>query len=126
MDKITLTDTPKDVIIKISEGNPGALRVCMEIFQQGKLIDPDGALGGLGVLLSLDTLQIYSSKIWMLYKDVCKEKLIDMLAVLRAYQLGYISDNQIKYAIENRGMGIDVTECYKKVKARLPNFINRS
>ena len=122
MDKIILTDTPKDVIIKMSEGVPGALRICMEILQRGQLIDPDGALGGLGILLSLDTLKIYGSRIWMLYKDVCKENLIDMLAVLRANQLGYISTIQLNRAIDNRGIGIDIKDCYKKVKIRLPNF----
>jgi len=122
MSKIIFTDTPKTAIIKISEGVPGALRICMEILQRGESIDPDGALGGLGILLSLDTLKIYGSRIWMLYKDVCKENLVDMLAVLRANQLGYISVTQINRAIENRGIGIDIKDCYKKVKIRLPNF----
>lgn len=122
MSKIKLTDTLADVVMKMSEGVPGALRVCMDIIRQAELIDPDGAMKGLGTLLSLDDMKISGSRIWMLYKDVCQENLVDMLAVLRARQLGYISDREINHAIDNRGQGIDVKNCYKQVKERLPNF----
>lgn len=80
-------DTMFDVVRKMSGGNPGALTVCMDILEQGETIDPDGAMGGLGVLLSLDTLGVYEHRIWMFYKDVCSEDLPTMLAVDRACQL---------------------------------------
>ena len=53
MSLIKLTDTPMDIIIKLSEGNPGAVTTLMEIFSRGDKIDPDGALGGLGAGLAL-------------------------------------------------------------------------
>ncbi len=122
MSRVTLKDTMQDVVIKLAEGVPGALHICMNILKQGAIIDPDGAMDGLGVLLSLDDMQIYGSDIWMLYKDVCNENLVDMLAVLRARQLGYISDLEIVYALRNRGEGLDIRKCYTQVKERLPNF----
>lgn len=122
MSKIDLKDNMQNVVIKLCMGNVGALQVCMDIFKQAKIIDPYGALGGLGVLLSLDDMEIYGSHIWILYKDICKQNLVDMLAVLRAKQLGYIYAESIKHAILNRGQGVDVKNCYVQVKKRLPNF----
>jgi len=124
MSKINLQDSLKEVLFKVSEGNPGALRVCMEIVKEGKQIDPDNIMGGIGVLLSLDDMEIYSSRIWMFYKDVCKESIVGMLAVLRARQLGFISDTIINHAIDNYGQGIDVKDCYRQVKKKLPHFAN--
>lgn len=120
--RIKLTDSVQDAVIKLSDGNPGALRVCMEILQKGELIDPASALGGFGALLTFDTFEIYGSKIWMLYKDVCKENLVMTLAVLRACQLGYISWDELSNAIDNYGDGIDVESLYNQVKERLTNF----
>lgn len=120
--KIQLTDSTHDVLFKMSEGNPGALRVCIEIIQQGAQIDPDDFMGGLGTLLSLDTLGLYGSQIWMLYKDVCGEHLPTMLAVLRGWQLGIISEQQIKHAVENHGVGLNVPDVCAKVVAQLPRF----
>jgi hypothetical protein len=54
--------------MKMSDGNPGALTVVMSIYQHVENIDPMGALGGFGPILSLDTLGIYGPDVWMLYK----------------------------------------------------------
>ena len=124
MSRIVLQDSMRDILLKVGEGNPGALRVCMDIVKEGKQIDPDNIVGGIGVLLSLDDMGIYGSRIWMFFKDVCGENLVGMLSVLRARQLGFISDTTINFAIDNYGKGIDVKDCYKKVKERLPKFAN--
>ena len=120
--RIELTDTPSDVVMKMSEGNPGAMTVCMNILDGGEKIDPDGALGGLGAILMLDTLGIYSSRIWMLYKDVCGENLSTMLAIERAWQFGFVDSVRLNHAIDNRGRGIDIEDLVRQVKDRLPAF----
>lgn len=120
--KIQLTDSMPDVLSKMSGGNPRALTVCMQILKDGEQIDPDNAMGGLGVILSLDTLGLYGSKIWMLYKDVCNQDLPSMLAVLRGWQLGYVSDAQIHNAVDRHGAGLNVDEIHAKVIERLPRF----
>ena len=117
-----LTDTVPDVVLKMTGGNPGALRVCMEVMQEGEKIDPDSALGGLGTLLTLDTCKIYEHRIWMLYKDVCSEDLVKMFAVMRSWQLGFLSQDKLDHAIDNYGDGIDVDELEQQVRARLPAF----
>lgn len=62
MSRIKLEDNMTQVMFKMSEGNPGALRVLMEIFQKD---------GGLLYILTLDDMEIYGSKIWVGYKDHC-------------------------------------------------------
>jgi len=121
-ERIDFKDNVMEAIMKIAEGNPGALRVCMELYQHTGNIDPDSAFGGLGSLLALDSLGIYGSKIWMLYKDVCNEDLVSMVMVLRSEQLGFISENQVTNAIETRGSGLDIEELYKKVTGQLTKF----
>lgn len=109
-------------MFKMSEVNPGALTVILKILADGSQIDPDSAMGGLGAILSLDSLGIYGSKIWMLYKDVCDCDLPRMLAVLRGWQLGFVKEPEIRHAVENRGAGMSLEGICQKVAERLPKF----
>ena len=122
MSKIELTDTTRDVVVKMSEGNPGALRVTMELLSKTKDIDPDNALGGLGTILRMDDMGIYGPRIWMLYKDVCGEDLTKMVGLLRAQQLGIVSKSKLYHAIENWGDGLKLNVIMSQVRERLPRF----
>ena len=121
-ERIKLRDTVLDAIIKMSEDNPGAPRVCAEIIRDGGAIDPLAFGGGRLKLLSLDSLGIYGSRIWMLYKDVCGCDLTATLGMLRAHQLGFIKEEQLNHAIDNCGDGLDVNELVSKVKEQLGTF----
>lgn len=59
---INFSDSTQDVLVKMSEGNPGALTVLMELLKRD---DP----GALMVLLSLDDMNMRGSQIWVGYKD---------------------------------------------------------
>jgi len=126
MTRLGLADSVQDVIFKMSEGNPEGLAVCAEMFAKGSEIDLDSALGGLGSVLQLDTLGIYGSNIWLLFKDVCGQSLPTTIAVLRAYQLGFISEDDIWGAIRAAETGqpiiLDVFTAVSQVKKRLPSF----
>ena len=122
--RIKLEDTTLDIIVKLSGGNPGAMVVCQKILDKGEEIDPDGVLGGLGILLMLDTFGIYEHRIWQLYKDVCKQNIVLTIAMLRSVQLGILVEEKLQYAIDNYGKGIDVDSLYKKIKERLPKFFD--
>lgn len=98
-ERITLDDTFITAAMKLSGGNPGALNVVMSLYQEGGNIDPDDVFGGLGQLLSLDSHGIYESEIWMLYKDVCDQDLTKVVLLLRACQLGALSERDLKKAI---------------------------
>jgi len=121
-DRLELTDTAFSAIEKLSEGNPGALSVCMNLLKNTASIDPDSAFGGLGSLLSLDSNRIYGSRIWMFYKDFCKENIALVILVMRAHQLGIVTSNQLDDAIDNYGKGIDMSDVAIKVQEMLPNF----
>jgi hypothetical protein len=119
--RIQLTDTVRSAIMKLGGGNPGGLRVASELFSTGEVTDPDSATGGLGVLLDLDTLGIYESRIWMLYKDVCGEDIIKTHAILRGWQLGLVCDYEIEAAIDGV-KPLDTDAVLAQVQARLPAF----
>jgi len=121
-ERIKLTDSTRSAIVKLCEGNPGALSVCLEIITNDARIDPQALLHGIGPLLMLDSLGIYGPRIWMLYKDVCGQDLVKTLAVLRSWQLGHTSKQKIDHAILSRGDGLDVDAVLLAVQETLPEF----
>lgn len=86
-ERINLNDSTMDVVVKMSEGNPGAMNVLMQILSNGGKIDPDGFMGGLGTILLLDTYGIYGSDIYILNNDICERDLPKTLVV---YQFEYL------------------------------------
>jgi len=112
----------QDVVSKLAGGNPGAVVVCSAILKEGEGIDPDGLLGGLGLVLMLDTFGIYEDKIWMLHKDVCGQDLQKTIGLLRSCQMGLLPESALRDAIDNRGRGIDVDELIDRLREILPNF----
>ena len=115
MTRIELSDSVQSAIIKMAEGNPGAVRVLCELFKWSPTIDPQSALGGLGPILSLDTEGIYGSQIWVLYKDVCGQSILNVLALLRAKQMGVLTGGLFDY-------GRDFAATLNALKAELPTF----
>lgn len=115
------------ILTKMSDGNPGAANVLIEMLKpESAEIDPDHFMGGLGKILSLDTLGIYGTDIYILHNDICDRNMIKMFAVLRAHQLGFIDGGLLKDACHRQDRSgkqmIDVDGLYKKVKEQLPNF----
>ena len=111
-----------DVVTTLSDGNPGALIAMMGMMTETKAIDPDNIMGGLGVLLSLDTHGIYGSRIWQLYSDVCKKDMHTTLGLLRAVQLGFLSEGKLNHGIDNYGEGLEIPALLAQVKEQLPDF----
>ena len=52
-ERIQLTDSVMDIVIKMSDGNPGAVTVCMSLLTEAAKIDPDHFIPGIGQILSL-------------------------------------------------------------------------
>lgn len=124
MSKIQLTDNMLEIVTKMSAGNVGAVTVLVQLFQNNGEIDPDSALGPLGTILSMDDLGIYGSAIYILYKDKCKGSIRDLIMLFRAYQLGFISQNEIIAASEDqsRTINIDLDSLNTQVCERLESF----
>lgn len=121
--RIKLTDSPISAMMKMAEGNPGAITVLLKLMEQGEAIDPDAAFGGFANILSLDTHDIYGSEIWQFYKDLCEQNLTDMIGLIRAVQLGFISESALRSAIKDGApSGEWLAENVAKVRERLPAF----
>jgi hypothetical protein len=116
---INLNDTMMDVALKMSEGNPGAVTVVIQLLSSKH--DPDSWCGGFGNLMSLDTHGIYGSNIWVLYKDVCAQNILNVVTVLRAIQLGFYTEKDLWRCIDT-STPLDVQELYGLVKRELPMF----
>ena len=121
MTRIEETDIGLSILIKMSGGNPGALTVLSRILKEGTNIDPYVPTPFL-LILTLDTFEIYESRIWMFYKDVCNENIEHTIAMIRALQLGLVSKEIMDHAIDNRGNGLDMPNVLNTVQERLPNF----
>lgn len=119
-EKITLQDTGMTAISKLACGNIGAVTALVTASAMYPSVDPQGDC--ILMLCRLDDLDIVGPRIWMLYKDVCKQSTIDLIGVMRAYQLGFISTTQLNTAIENYGEGLNVSEVMAKVRTQLTDF----
>lgn len=124
--RIELTDNVRSAILKMCDGNPGALDALIQVAQHAEKIDPQGAMGGFGAILMLDTLGIYGTNIYILYNDVCDRKVSRLIAILRACQLGFLDHITIQSASKKQDRSgkdlIPVEELYQKVKERLVDF----
>lgn len=67
-EKIELNDTTSNIIIKMSEGNPGAITVLMQLLEKN-------AMEGFRHILDLDDMNIRGTQIWIGYKDYCKNSI---------------------------------------------------
>lgn len=62
-----INDSPLSAILKVGKGNPGALRVLLNI--------NDKMPHGLAFIIKLDEMGIRGSDIWLGFKDYCKQDL---------------------------------------------------
>lgn len=117
--RISLQDSAMDVMVKMSDGNPGAMKVLMELLS----ITQDNPDGGWGTVLMLDSLGIYGTDIYVLYNDICNSELIKTIAVIRAVQLGYFSGDILKDACSRQDYSgrdlVPVDELYQRVVEQL-------
>lgn len=124
--RIGLNDTIKDVAIKMSDGNPGALMAMMDLIKQCPTIDPEFALGGLGLICFLDEWGIYGTDIYVLHSDICERKTNHTIAVIRATQLGLFSHDKLISAAHKQDRSgrkdVPVEDLYNRVCEELPNF----
>lgn len=126
MSRIQLNDTSITAVSKMTDGNIGALQVCLALIRDGGMIDPQAAFEGFGKVMMLDTYEIYGESIWLFYKDICGQDVRKMCAIIRAVQLGLLTKNSLIRAINHtrkRGsFTIPVDELVAKVEEQLPQF----
>lgn len=126
MARIQLNDSFMDAVSKMSEYNFGAMEALTRLVSEGPAIDRDDPMGGMGLILFLDTLEIYGTDIYVLYSDICNKDLAKMIAVIRAVQKGLFKGSILKDACSRQDYSgrrfVPVDRLYNQVKAQFPNF----
>lgn len=64
--RITPGDDVVQAIMKLTNGNPGAVSVCARLAKRER---------GFMLLLDLDAHGIYGPDIWIMYKDQCEQSI---------------------------------------------------
>lgn len=99
MTKIKLNMNTMEVIFTMSEGNIGAVTCMTEMI---KKTDWYGGVDGLMLILYFDTIGIYGSKIYMLWNDCCDRSLEKLELVLRNFQKGKLTAQEIIQNVSQR------------------------
>lgn len=127
---LTGKDNIPTAIEKLSGGDEPARRVLAQIASMAQMVDRDSVNGAMGPLTTLDSLGITGERITSLHK-ACGSHAFASVAVLRARQLGFVSDEQIQKVAaakpdDNRGgadvRDLDVNGLILQVTEALPNF----
>jgi hypothetical protein len=87
----------KDMLIKMSEGNPGGLSVIMEIIKQA------GPEQGWLFMHILDEMNMRGSQIWLGYKDHCGQDLQAFMEAVRKRSLAMVA--KINSMMDAHGTG---------------------
>jgi hypothetical protein len=74
--EILLTDSLMDLMMTMSEGNPGAINVIMSLLKER----PDD---GMMLLLHLDDMNIRGTQIWIGFKDHCHEQINNFVQCIK-------------------------------------------
>lgn len=126
--RIALSDDISSIVVKMSEGNPGAAQVLCSIVANATAIDPDAgpAMAKLLPILTMDNLDIYGSRIYVLYSDICEKHLPSTIALLRAVHLGILPENVLADACSRQDYSgrslVSVVDTCLMVSEALPNF----
>ncbi len=86
-EKLTANMSLMDMMMVMSQGNPGALTVLMQMME-----NPNGILD----IVLLDSLDIRGSKIWMLYSDSCNQDMGKFQRTLMALRSGAYTTEEIQ------------------------------
>ena len=109
MSILELTDSKMDMVVKMSQGNPGAMTAIMALMKETPIIDPDSAFAEIGPILMFDTYEIYGSDIYILWNDKCDKGCRKVNLLVRAVQLGFLPESRIKELAADQTYSINVT-----------------
>ena len=127
MNRITLKDDALSMMVKMAEGNPGAITAMAEIIKHHNDIDPQSMLGGLGEIMMLDEYGIYGTDIYILWNDKCGRDVRLVCVIMRAVQLGFFPKTRLCEMAHDQTRSINLTEeeftgLDNKVCERLDDF----
>ncbi len=85
--RITADMSVQDMLITMSEGNPGALTCMMQMMTS----DPMALLD----ILLFDSMGIYGSKIYMVWNDCCGRDMAKFKETIQAFREGKFTEEEI-------------------------------
>lgn len=95
--KLPLDGTMIDVISVLSEGNPGAVRVIIEITEKA-------GDSSIVRLLDLDDMNIRGPQIWVAFKDHCGEDIESLLFCLESRDENLVNTVNMNSGIAERAV----------------------
>lgn len=109
------TDSKKELIVDVAEGNPGALAFCMELLK----IDP---AEGFYNILRLKRYKVTGPKAYMLWNDCCGRNTKEAAGVLKECASGRISPEELREHVDRPwGLKFDMEEIMaRKPQIRVP------
>lgn len=110
MSRIGINESFQEILIKMSDGNPGALTSMISIIQEYEAIDPQAMMGGLGAVMLFDTWEIYGSSIYVLFNDKCDRDVRKLAIMLRACQMGHIPHTKLQRWAEDQSRQITISD----------------
>lgn len=125
MASIDLNDTVTEVLVKMAQGNPGALSCCIDLMRRNAEIDPENAFGPYGSMLLLDQENIRGVSLYILWNDICGRDTRDLVMLVRAAQLGFLSREklaELAQDVPGQRNTFDYSEVDAKVCERLKQF----
>jgi hypothetical protein len=99
--RIQLHDSMMDIVTKMSEGNMGAITCLMEMIKKD---DWYAGVHGVLMILNFDSMGLYGSKLYMLWNDCCDRDLIQLELVMRNWQMGELTKEEIHINLD-KGRG---------------------
>ena len=96
MMRLKLNHNTQEIILNMSDGNPGAMTACIELIKKG----------GIGTLLTCDVLGLYGSELYMLWSDCCGRDLVKMIKVLELVRFGKITKEEFWRRVKGEGYGL--------------------
>lgn len=96
MGRITLNDNLSEAVIKIVDGNPGAMNAICDMMSVADRVDPQSFMGQLTPVIALDEHGIYGTDIYVLWSDKCGRDPRKVLMLIRAVQLGLLDASRLK------------------------------
>lgn len=98
MGKLQLTDSGFDILMKMSDGNPGCLTFLMELAHKDSMLL-------CSVALKLDSAELYGSEVYMLWNDCCDRDIDKTVRMIK--KLDY---KTLRSYVVDRGYGAKYVE----------------
>lgn len=120
--RIEFDDDFKTIILKLSDGNPGAITALAKVSSEYVKIDPQSANADFSPLFDMDYLGFYGSDIWILFKNICGEDVLKFIVLMRSIQMGLLDGTKVQEAVENEVGDFDFVELLAKLQNKLNKF----